>query len=85
MLLNNVDPEKWYSVTEVSKLLGPGPDRIRDWIYGGYLQAFIGPKTSKKRGRVYRCALIKGSEIIRFVNAHMTVIQPNRKLRLRAA
>jgi hypothetical protein len=55
------------------------------WIYGGYLQAFIGPKTTKKRGRVYRCALIKGSEIIRFVSALMTGLQPDKKLRMRAA
>ena len=85
MLLNNVDPEKWYSVTEVSEIMGPSPDRIRDRIYGGYLQAFIGPKTAKKRGRVYRWALIKGGGIIRFVSAQMTVLQPGKKLRMRAA
>ena len=85
MLLNNVDPEKWYSVTEVSEIMGPSPDRIRDRIYGGYLQAFIKPGTSSRRLRIYRGARIKGSEIIRFVSVHLTVLKPEKKLRLRAA
>ena len=85
MLLNNVDPEKWYSVTEVSKLLGWSVDAVRDWIYGGHLQAFIKPGTSSRRQRIYRGARVKGSEIIRFVSVHLTVLKPEKKLRLRAA
>jgi hypothetical protein len=85
MLIENVEPQKWYTVKEVSAILGPGVDRVRDWIYEGHLQAFIGPRTSKRRARVYRCAQIKGSEVIRFVEAHMTVRQVGKKLRMRAA
>jgi hypothetical protein len=85
MLLNSVDPEKWYKVTEVAKLLGWGVDAVRDWIYGGHLQAFIKPGNSDRRRRIYRGARVKGSEIIRFANAHLTVLKPEKKLRLRAA
>jgi hypothetical protein len=85
MLLKNVDPEKWYTVTEVSRILGWGVDAVRDWIYGGHLQAFVKPGTSDRRKRIYRGVRVKGSEIIRFANAHLTVLNPERKLRLRAA
>jgi hypothetical protein len=84
-MLNSVDPEKWYTVLQASKILGWGVDAVRRWIYDGHLQAFIKPGTTGRRKRTYRGARIQGCEIIRFVKAHLTVLQPDRKLRMRAA
>jgi hypothetical protein len=83
MLLNSVDPEKWYSVKESVRFFGWGVDTIRDWIYEGLLQAFIKPGCSGRRIRIYRGARIQGCEIIRFVKEHLTELNPNKKLRFR--
>ena len=48
LLLDSVVPEEWYSVKQVSGILGRGVDAVRDWIYDGHLQGFIKPGTSSK-------------------------------------
>ena len=85
MLLNSVDPEKWYTVRETAKIIGCGVDSIRRWIYDGHLQAFIMPGRAGRRKRIFRSARIQGREIIRFVDAHLTVLHPERKLRMRVS
>jgi hypothetical protein len=63
MLLNNVEPEKWYSVTEGSRLLGwGGVDTVRDWINEGHMQALIKPGRTGKRPRIYRGAPEKADD-----------------------
>lgn len=83
LILDSVEPERWYSVRDVVKILGWKQDTIRRWIRDGLLQAFIKPGRSGRRPRVYRSVRIQGNEIIRFVKAHLTVLQPNRSLRTR--
>jgi hypothetical protein len=85
VLLNSVEPETWYTVLQTSKILGWGVDAIRRWIYEGHLQAFIKPGRSGRRPRIYRGARIQGCEIIRFAKAHLTVLKPEKSLRIRAA
>jgi excisionase family DNA binding protein len=80
-----VDPEKWYTVRQTAKILGWSVDAVRRWVYAGHLQAFIMPGRSGRRKRVFRSARIQGREIIRFVEAHLTVLHPERKLRTHAA
>jgi hypothetical protein len=72
LLLDSVVPEEWYSVKQVSGILGRGVDAVRDRIYDGHLHGFIKPGTSSKRRRIYRGVRVQGCEIIRFVKAHMT-------------
>src|ERR1019366_1687974 len=72
MLLNNVEPEKWYTVRQTSEILGWSIDSIRRWIYKGHLQAFIRPGRGIRRARIYNAARILGAEIIRFVKEHLT-------------
>jgi hypothetical protein len=70
LLLDSVVPEEWYSVKQVSGILGGGVDAVWDWIYDGHLQAFINP--GSKRRRIYRGVRVQGCEIVRFVKAHLT-------------
>ena len=72
MLIDNVDPLKWYRVREVSEILGWSVDTVRRWIYMGKLQAFIRPGQANRRKRVFRSARIKGSELIRFTGDNLT-------------
>jgi excisionase family DNA binding protein len=72
MLIENVEPQKWYSVCEVSGILGWSVDTVRRWIYEGHLQAFIRPGRTGRRKRVFRSARIQGNELIRFVREHLT-------------
>jgi hypothetical protein len=85
MLLDKIDPEKWYNVRDTSKFIGCGVDSIRRWIYGGHLQALILPGRGKRRPRIYRSTRIQGREIIRFVEAHLTVLQPVSRIRTRVS
>jgi DNA-binding transcriptional MerR regulator len=71
LILNSVQPEKWYSVNEVSDILGWSVDVVRRWIIRGLLKAFIQPAIGNRRKRVYRSARVQGAEIIRFVKTHM--------------
>ena len=72
LLLDSVVPEEWYSVKQVSGILGRGVDAVRDRIYDGHLYGFIKPGTSSKRRRIYRGVRVQGCRIICFVKAHLT-------------
>ena len=73
MLLNNVEPENWYTVREVSKILGWSVDTIRRWIYERHLRAFIRPgRIGRRTKRIFRSARIKGSELIRFTENNLS-------------
>ena len=71
LLLEGVDPERWYSVCETAGILGWGVDQVRRWVYRGLLKAFIAPCKGSRRTRIYRCVRIQGREIIRFVQNHL--------------
>jgi predicted site-specific integrase-resolvase len=72
MLIENVEPEKWYAVREVAAITGWEVDTVRRWIYDGYLQAFQKPGRSSRRKRIYRAMRVQGAELIRFIKDHLT-------------
>ena len=79
LLLNSVEPEKWYSVAETAKILGWSEDFIYDRIYDGSLQAQVKPGTSGRRKREYNSFRVQGCEIIRYAKENMTVLKPIRR------
>ena len=83
LLLNSVEPEKWYKVSQVAKIIGWGEDAIYDWVHAGLLQAFLKPITSPRRRRTWTGMTIQGCEIIRFVKAHLSELSPNPSRRIR--
>lgn len=85
LLLNSVEPETWYRVRDVAKIVGWSEDTVYEWIHNGHLQAFVAPIGSDKRNRVYMGLRVQGAEILRFVKAHLTVVRVERKLRIRIA
>lgn len=72
MLLNNVDPETWYKVSEVSKIVGWSEDTVRDWIHAKRLIAFIKPITSNRRKRLWMGMRVQGRELIRFIRDNLS-------------
>jgi hypothetical protein len=72
MLIDNVEPQKWYAVREVADITGWEVDTVRRWIYDGHLQAFQKPARSSRRKRIYRALRIQGAELIRFIKDHLT-------------
>jgi hypothetical protein len=72
ILLNNIEPQKWYKVRDVAKIIGWGEDAAYDWVHGGLLEAFLKPITSSRRKRTWTGMTIQGCEIIRFVKAHLS-------------
>ena len=70
--LDTVELEKWYSVVEVSKIVGWSEDVVRRWIHRGLIEAFVQPGVRNRRKRMYRSVRIQGREIVRFMNTHMT-------------
>ena len=53
LLLSSVDPEKFYKVEDVSKILGWSQDTVRRWIHDDLMEAFVKPVTSKRRRLVW--------------------------------
>jgi hypothetical protein len=85
MLLDHVVPEQWYTVRDAVKLIGWEVDSIRRFISEGHLQAQLRPGRIGRRKRDYKALRIQGCEIIRFVRENMTVLKPDKRLRLRMA
>ena len=85
LILDSIDPEKWYKVREAAEILGWEHDTIDRWIEQRLLQAFVISARSDKRKRIYRGKRIQGCEIIRFVREHLTELKPKAKPRFRAA
>lgn len=84
LLLNSVEPEKWYKVSDTAKILGWSEDTIYRWIEDGEIQAQVKESDSPRRIRKYVSVCIQGCEIIRYVKEHMTTLKPERS-RFRAA
>jgi predicted site-specific integrase-resolvase len=72
MLIDNVEPNKWYKIREVAKITGWSVDAVRRWIYSGKLKAFVQPGRSSKRKRVYRAMRVLGKELMRFIDGNLT-------------
>jgi hypothetical protein len=84
LLLNSVEPERWYKVSETAKILGWSEDTIYRKIDDGLIQAQISESGSGRRKRKYTCFKVQGCEIIRYAKQHMTTMKAER-LRYRAA
>ncbi len=76
LILDSIDPSKWYKVSETADILGWSHDMIERWIDDGALQAFVKDLRSSKRPRIYRGKRVQGCEIIRFVKEHLTTLKP---------
>ena len=72
MLLNSVDPEKWYKIREVAVISGWSVDTIRRWIRKGQLRAFLKPTTSNRRVRTWQGMKVLGSDLLRFLGGNMS-------------
>ena len=59
--------EKYYSVCEVSGILGWSVDTIRRLVDRGYMKALVLPCRSGRRHRVYRSMRIPKSEVDRCI------------------
>ena len=83
MILDLIEREKWYRVSETADILGWSHDMVEDWIDDGLMQAFVIDLRSDKRDRIYRGKRVQGCEIIRFVKAHLTELDERKKPRFR--
>ena len=72
MLMNSVEPEKWYTVVEVETITGWSGDTVRRWVKRGLLQAFVQPAEKRRGKRVYQCIRILGSELLRFIRENLS-------------
>jgi excisionase family DNA binding protein len=59
--------EKYYSVKEVSGILGWSVDTIRRLVDRGFLKALTLPRASGRRSRIYRSMRIAKSELDRCI------------------
>jgi excisionase family DNA binding protein len=84
LLLNSVEPEKWYTVSETARILGWSEDTIYRRIEDGVLQAQVKEGDSRRRKRKYVSVRVQGCEIIRYAKEHMTTLKPER-VRFQAA
>lgn len=84
LLLNSVEPETWYKVSDTAKILGWSEDWVYRKIRKGVLHAQIDEGDSSRRRRTYTCFKVQGCEIIRYAKEHMTTLNPERS-RFRAA
>ena len=71
LVLDSIQPEKWYSVKEVAAVLGFSEDTVIRQINRGFLKAFVLPGKSDKRRRVYRCRRVRGQDLSRCIDGYM--------------
>lgn len=71
LVLDSIQPEKWYSVKEVAAILSVSEDAVIRQVNRGFLKAFVLPGRSDKRHRIYRTRRIQGAEIIRYIKTFM--------------
>lgn len=71
LVLDSLQPEKWYSVKEVSGVLGFSEDTVIRQINRGFLKAFVLPGKSDKRRRVYKCRRVRGRDLSRYIDGYM--------------
>ena len=67
MEYESINPKRWYAVKEVASLLAVHTDTVRRAVYGGYLRAFIYPK-SRRRRRPRRLVRILGKWLVEFID-----------------
>jgi hypothetical protein len=71
LVLDSIQPEKWYSVKEVAAILGVAEDTVIRQINRKLLKAFILPGRSDKRVRIYQCRRVLGCDLLRYIDGHM--------------
>jgi hypothetical protein len=72
MLVDFVDPKRFYNINEVADVLGLGRDSIIALTKAGEIAAVTLPKMSKGKGRRRKeCRRIQGDEIIRFTKKYL--------------
>jgi hypothetical protein len=71
LVLDSIQPEKWYSVKEVAGFLGFSEDTIIRLVNRGLLKAFVLSMASSKRKRVFRSRRILGRDLLRFIDGFM--------------
>jgi Helix-turn-helix domain len=71
LVLDSIDPEKWYSVKEAAAILGFADDTISRQVARGLLKAFVLPKEHTRNGRGHTFVRIQGYELIRYIKNHM--------------
>ena len=72
LILDSIQPERWYSVKEVAAILGFSEDTVIRQINRGFLKAFVLPGRSGKRKRIYESRRTQGAEIIRYIKVFMS-------------
>ena len=73
MLVDFVEPAKWYTVDQTAEILGFSRDTVIRLIKAGELEAMTLPTKSGRRRRVYLSRRIQGAEIIRFARKYTRV------------
>ena len=71
MLVDFVEPAKWYAVNDVAEILGFERDTIIRLVKKGHLEAFTLPEMNLERNRDFKSRRIKGAEILRFVKTYL--------------
>ena len=71
LVLDSINPEKFYSVKETAAILGRSDDTVIRLNNRGFLKALVLPGKSDTRHRTYRCRSFQGAEIIRFIKRFM--------------
>ena len=71
LVLDSVQPEKWYSVKEVAGILGFSEDTVIRQINRGFLKAFVLPGRSEKRRRIYKSRRVLGRDLSRYIGGFM--------------
>jgi Helix-turn-helix domain len=71
LILDSVQPEKWYSVKEAAAILGFSDDTISRQVTRGLLKAFILPNDHGRNRRAHKYVRIQGCELVRYVRNHM--------------
>lgn len=71
LLLDSVQPEKWYSVKESAAFLGLSEDTMIRQVNRGLIQAFCLPNQRRRSRRPYVVRRIQGCELIRYIRNHM--------------
>lgn len=71
LILDSVQPEKWYSVKEASGILGFSDDTVIRQVNRGLIVAFVLPNGRRRGRRPYVSRRIQGRELIRYVQNHM--------------
>jgi len=67
LVLDSVQPEKWYSVKEAADILGFSEDTVIRQVNRGFLGAFVLPHERRRGRRLHVSRRIQGCELIRYI------------------